>query len=223
MARHRKPVIEGIPRPLTAVYEKACRLVVESTYGPMAGRITAHMPTGVILDLGTGPGYLPIEMAKSAPKIRVVGVDLNLGLIRRARRNARHAGVSDRVRFETGHAAGLRFADRSFDMVCSTGMLHMVKDPAAVLRECCRVLKPGGEAWIFDPAQVASGVDRDRYLASLTPVEKLIFRCFPLYTRINPPNRYDRRQIDAMVTATAFHMVQLSMAGREIEMILRKE
>jgi len=223
MARHRKPAIEGIPRLLTTVYEKACRLVVESYYGPMAGRITARLSTGVILDLGTGPGYLPIEMARIAPNIRVVGVDLNLGLIRSARRNARQAGVSHRVRFETGHAAGLRFADRTFDRVCSTGMLHMVKDPAAVLRECCRVLKPGGEAWIFDPAKVASGADRNRYLASLTPVEKLIFRCFHLYTRINPPNRYSRWQIDAMVAAADFRVVHLSVTGREIEMVLRKQ
>jgi methylase of polypeptide subunit release factors len=40
------------------------------------------MNKGLILDLGTGPGHLPVEIVKIAPEINIIGVDLSRRLIK---------------------------------------------------------------------------------------------------------------------------------------------
>jgi ubiquinone/menaquinone biosynthesis C-methylase UbiE len=49
-----------------------------------------------------------------------------------------------------GNAARLPFNDNSIDLVISTGASHHWKTPRLVFDECYRVLKTGGEAWIYD-------------------------------------------------------------------------
>ena len=56
--------IERIPGVLASTYEKATRLVIDTYYCEVAKEVVAHLDDGIILDIGTGPGYLPIEIAK---------------------------------------------------------------------------------------------------------------------------------------------------------------
>ena len=130
--------IERIPAPFASLYEKAARLVVKDYYVGVAREIADFLKTGVILDLGTGPGYLPIEIVKRSPHLRVVGIDLSQKLIKTAQDNALKAGLEDKLRFEVGNAARLTFQDNAYDMVISTGMLHALRDPVQVLKESYR-------------------------------------------------------------------------------------
>ena len=61
--------IERIPGVLASAYEKGTRMVIDSYYAHIAEEIVTHLPSGKILDLGTGPGYLPIEIAKRSSNI----------------------------------------------------------------------------------------------------------------------------------------------------------
>ena len=65
-------------------------------------------------------------------------------------RAVREAGLAHRVDFRTGDNAYLPFADASLDLVVSTLSLHHWADPASVLNEVPRVLRPGGAFLIFD-------------------------------------------------------------------------
>ena len=215
-------IIESIPGPFASIYEKATRMVIESYYAHVAEEVVSNLKAGKILDLGTGPGYLPIQIVKRSPSIRVDGIDLGRMLINMARKNALKAGVADRLNFETGNAARLRFEDGSYDMVISTGMLHMLRDPIKMLRECYRVLKPGGEAWVYDPAQVSTQIDKGKWKASFTFGEKIIYGLFVLYTKINPLNIYNRKQVTEMIAATKFREYRIEEAGKEIIIKLRK-
>src|SRR5262245_25401721 len=103
-----------------------------------------------VLDVGTGPGRVPLEIAYALPALRVEGLDLSAEMIAHARRNATDAGLDDRVRFTVGDVADLPYADATFDLVVSTMSQHHWADAAAGLRELRRVLRPGGQAWIYD-------------------------------------------------------------------------
>lgn len=216
-------MIEKIPNPFASIYEKATRMAIESYYGQVADEVVSYLKAGTLLDLGTGPGYLPIEIVKRSPTIKIDGIDLSHKLIKMARRNASKAGVADRVHFEVGNASKLRCEDESYDMVISTGMLHMLKEPVKVLREYYRVLKRDGEAWIYDPAQVSNKIDATAWKASFNVYEKVMYRVFQLYGLINRSHTYDREHMDAMLAETDFTEYRVEEEGKEIRVKLRKE
>ena len=218
----RKIIIERIPGPLASVYEKAAKMVIESYYSQVAEEVASNLKEGLILDLGTGPGYLPIEIVKRSPSVRIDGIDLSRKLIDMAQANTIKSGVANKLNFEVGNAARLRFKDCTYDMVITTGMLHTLKNPIKVLRECFRVLKRGGEAWIYDPARVSSQIDVKKFKASLTFLERFIYLLFPLYRLINTTHTYNRKEVIAMIAFTDFRKCWIKEEGDEIKIKLRK-
>ena len=108
------------------------------------------MPGISVLEIGSGPGELALEIARRLPGSSLVGIDLAEAMIRRGVERAHGEGLDRRVRFELADAAALPFADGSFDAVISTLSLHHWLDPAAVFVETGRALRQGGVALIYD-------------------------------------------------------------------------
>ncbi|MBW1997692.1 MAG: class I SAM-dependent methyltransferase [Deltaproteobacteria bacterium] len=215
--------MEKIPELFASIYEKATRLVIETYYREVAEEVVSHLKQGIILDLGTGPGYLPIEIAKRSEAISIWGIDLSKKLVRMAQLNALREGLDDRVGFGIGNASDLCFEDETYDMVISTGMLHMVKDPVKVLMESYRVVKQGGEAWFYDPAQVSSRANSRKWKESFDLRERVVCALFPLYQRINPPHSYTRKEIEQIISSTPFRVVDIEQKGKEFKIKLKKE
>lgn len=92
---------------------------------------------------------------------RVDGIDLNcLDAHWREIVPALRDGFGSEVAFTRGALERLPFADASFDVVASAGVLEHVRDIEAVSAETARVLKPGGLAWhSFGPLYFAFGAD----------------------------------------------------------------
>jgi ubiquinone/menaquinone biosynthesis C-methylase UbiE len=128
----------------------------------------AGLPEGaVVLDIGTGPGRVPLLVARRCPGLVVEGVDLSAEMIERATRTAAEAGASaGRLTYRVADVRTLPHADGSVDLVVSSLSLHHWVDVPAGLAEIRRVLRPGAEAWIYDVRPVlgrvaASGEVRD--------------------------------------------------------------
>jgi len=138
---------EAIPAPGAIVYNATAAQVLRKPETKIASYIAEKMGNGTILDLGSGTGYLSIEIARRALNLQVYGIDLSRQMVKIARRHAK--GV-DNARFVFGNAARLPFKDNSIDLVVSTGASHHWKTPRMVFDECYRVLKTGREAWIYD-------------------------------------------------------------------------
>ena len=141
----RKP--EAIPTPGPIFYNATVAKVLRKPETKIVRDIVEKMRNGTILDLGSGTGFLSIEIAGKAPNLQVCGIELGRQMVKIARRHAK--GV-DNARFVFGNAAKLPFKDNSIDLVVSTGASHHWKAPRMVFDECYRVLKPGREAWIYD-------------------------------------------------------------------------
>lgn len=104
-----------------------------------------------ILEIGPGPGWMAIQLAKSHRAVRVTGIDSSAEFVALANQNSRHAGVADRVTFTLGDATELDgLADRSFDVVFSNQSLHYWNPLESVLNQIARVLKPSGVFCIGD-------------------------------------------------------------------------
>lgn len=135
-----------------AAYDTLSRLVLGSLYGRIAADIAAVAPDGArVLEVGCGPGHLSIRLARQHG-LDVTGLDLDPGMIQRARANAdrRGNGAARRPSFLVGDVASLAFPDGSFDLVVSTLSLHHWADPTAGLAEIGRVLRPGARALVWD-------------------------------------------------------------------------
>jgi SAM-dependent methyltransferase len=89
------------------------------------------------LDLGTGTGQGAFAIARRFPQTQVVGVDLAEGMVAEARRNM-PGELAERIRFESGDASALPFADGSFELVAHANMIPFFD-------ELTRVLAPGGQ------------------------------------------------------------------------------
>jgi demethylmenaquinone methyltransferase / 2-methoxy-6-polyprenyl-1,4-benzoquinol methylase len=91
-----------------------------------------------VLDVATGTGAVARELLDQKG-CTVVGVDQSPEMLAEARRRL-PAGVT----LIQGSAEKLPFPDNAFDALTFTYLLRYVDDPAAVLRELARVVRPGG-------------------------------------------------------------------------------
>jgi len=98
-----------------------------------------------VLEIGAGLGTDLAQFAKHGAI--VTDVDLSSGHLNLARENFRHRGL--RGTFVHHDAEDLPFADGSFDVVYSNGVIHHTPDTARVVHEINRVLRPGGKAIIM--------------------------------------------------------------------------
>jgi ubiquinone/menaquinone biosynthesis C-methylase UbiE len=133
----------------TRIYDVVARRVLRGMYRRLAGDVAGVAPDdGAVLDIGTGPGVLLVELAARRPDLRLTGVDLSDDMIAAAKRNLEPFG--DRAWARVGDVTSLPFPDRSFDLIVSTLSLHHWEDPEAAVPELARVLRPGGGVYIYD-------------------------------------------------------------------------
>lgn len=117
-----------------------------------------------VLELGCGAGDDVRAFARRVgPEGWVAGIDASPPMVAEAAR--RSVGRNLAVEFSVGDALALAFEDGSFDRVRIERLLmHVDGEPAAVLRESARVLRPGGRVVVFDfdwDALVIEGADRE--------------------------------------------------------------
>ncbi len=103
-----------------------------------------------VVDIGSGAGTDSLIAARMvAPNGEVVGVDMTPAMLNKARRAAAEAGMEN-VSFRQGYGEELPVADGWADVIISNGVLNLMPDKEAALREMARVLKPDGRLQIAD-------------------------------------------------------------------------
>ncbi len=102
-----------------------------------------------VLDIGCGQG-LPACILARKHGATVVGTDLEAHLVQRAQLWAEQEGLQEQLSFRQVAPGPLSFDDESFDLIVISGALTQIADKLAMLRECFRVLKPGGSLSCYD-------------------------------------------------------------------------
>jgi arsenite methyltransferase len=132
--------LEGIPEPTIASFA--------GTGNPFSvGRLVQGEH---VVDVGSGGGFDSLIAAKTVgPSGRVIGIDMTPAMLDKAGASAVAAGVTN-VEFREGYAEALPVEDGWADVVISNGVLNLMPDKDAALREMARALKPGGRLQIGD-------------------------------------------------------------------------
>jgi SAM-dependent methyltransferase len=125
-------------------HESVLRSHAWRTVDNSAAYLVPHLRPGLsLLDVGSGPGTITVDLAERLAPGRVVGVDSAAGVVAQATELAAGRGV-DTVEFVVADLYELPFADDSFDVVHAHQVLQHVADPVGALREMRRVARPGG-------------------------------------------------------------------------------
>jgi demethylmenaquinone methyltransferase / 2-methoxy-6-polyprenyl-1,4-benzoquinol methylase len=103
----------------------------------LVSRIEAG-PRDTVLDVATGTGAVARELL-ARKQCTVVGLDQSPEMLAEAR-----SRLPPEVQLVEARAEQLPFPDAAFDALTFTYLLRYVDDPAAVLRELVRVVRPGG-------------------------------------------------------------------------------
>jgi 2-polyprenyl-3-methyl-5-hydroxy-6-metoxy-1,4-benzoquinol methylase len=120
---------------------------------------------GHLLDLGCGPGDIPIRFARALPGCRITGVDASAPMIRVAEQAVSAAGLSDRITFRCERFQDLAGASLA-DAAISNSLVHHLPNPLQFWHKLRQLVKPGAPVLVMDlirpdsPEEAQAIVDR---------------------------------------------------------------
>jgi ubiquinone/menaquinone biosynthesis C-methylase UbiE len=138
---------------------------IDRSFEEIADFISTRLKEGKLLDAGTGPGRLLVEISKKNPGLDLFGLDISESMLALARKNIRSI---KKVHLKAGNITKTDYTDDFFDCVVSTGSFYNWDKPVEALNEIYRILKSGSTAFIFDTHK-----DYDRKLLKSRLAENL--------------------------------------------------
>lgn len=181
--------------------------LLQRSLGPRAPDLLLEAPGWLglaagqlVLDAGCRDATHPIALARRYG-CRVLGVDLVPAWLPNGAAEAASAGLGAQVALVAGDLEALPVADGTCDLVWCRDVLSCVGDGAQVLRECARVLRPGGGMVlyaVFTTDQLAPG-DRSLLVEGLG----------------NSPASMHQPTVEAAMAAAGFEMVRREPIGSE--------
>lgn len=129
----------------------AALAVDEAADAPWHRLVRTHLPAlrGRVLEIGCGRGGFAAALAREHAA-RVEGADFSRAAIAQA---AAHRGAAHVVRLDlvVADIGAIPHPDGAFDAVISCETVEHVPDPRRAVRECARVLRPGGRLYLTTP------------------------------------------------------------------------
>lgn len=120
---------------------------------------------GTVLDLGCGPGDIPIRLLQRRPALRVTGVDASGPMIHWAEDAVRQAGLQDRIHFLCRRFQDLQL-DQPADAVISNSLVHHIPNAFQFWYAVKTFARPGAPVLVMDllrpdtPEEAQALVDR---------------------------------------------------------------
>jgi ubiquinone/menaquinone biosynthesis C-methylase UbiE len=118
--------------------------------------------SGLVLDVGTGPGDISILLAQRVPRLRIVAIDLGEHMLALARANVAKAGLTQRIEIARLDAKATGLPPAHFDMVVCNSVVHHIPDPELLFRELKRITRPRAAVFIKDLHRPASKAELEQ-------------------------------------------------------------
>jgi ubiquinone/menaquinone biosynthesis C-methylase UbiE len=188
----------------TRLYAFMPSRLMRPLYTALADEIVDAGRYSHILDLSTGLGCLPIEIALRDPHTHVYGIVELQNMVRTAKANARANKVGKSVHFARGDADKLPYPGGYFDLVVSAKMLHYKPVPKEVFAEVNHVIKPGGEFWFCDYQTDISPETWESIQATLPIRDRVLFAVGPISSAMSA---YSEAELLNMASEADFEVV----------------
>jgi ubiquinone/menaquinone biosynthesis C-methylase UbiE len=104
-----------------------------------------------VLDLGCGPGFFTIDMAKLVGETgRIIAADLQQGMLDKVAAKIIGTDLDQRIELHKCQEDSIGISQK-VDFILAFWMVHEVPDKQRLFEEMKSVLKPGGRIWIIEP------------------------------------------------------------------------
>ncbi len=131
------------------------------------------LPGQTVADLGAGPGFFTLPMARMVGATgRVLAVDLQAGMLEHLARRAEQAGVRDRIELVQATPTELHVT-RPVQFALALYMVHEVPEVAGFMSQVAAMLAPGGRFLIVEPY---FHVSRTKFAATVALAEAVGLR-----------------------------------------------
>jgi len=130
-------------------FDEIARTVFKDIYPNLAKQIKEDFSInkGICVEVGTGPGYLSIELAKIT-NLEIHALDIDPSAVKIAKRNIKTAHLSEKIKTIQGDVHQMPFSTNFADLIISRGSFIFWEDKVKALKEIYRILKPGGVAFV---------------------------------------------------------------------------
>jgi SAM-dependent methyltransferase len=121
------------------------------------------LDSGVVLDVGCGPGDITVRIAKAFPHCQVHGVDGSAAMLSyKDMILGKSPEVSDRVHFIHGFLPGALLPLPQYDAIISNSILHHLHEPQVLWSAVKQYARPGAPIFIMDLLRPDSVTDAER-------------------------------------------------------------
>jgi len=122
---------------------------------------SSQIPAGHVVDIGCGPGDIPIRMARTYPDLHITGIDASPPMIALAEQAVREAGFTNRVSFVTKRFQDVLLSEAA-DAVISNSLLHHIPNPLSFWYAVQAMVKPGAPVLVMDLRRPETTQDAQR-------------------------------------------------------------
>jgi ubiquinone/menaquinone biosynthesis C-methylase UbiE len=167
----------------------------------IAKYLTSKIEKGKLLDIGTGPGKLLVEINNLNPHIKLYGLDISESMLKIAEKNLSNIPIDLRL----GNIRKTEYEDDFFDIITSTGSFYLWDYPIESIEEIHRLLKVNGLAYLFETYKEYNEQDFKRQLKSNLKKENFLRRYLsPYFLNRQLKMTYSISEIENILEKTSF-------------------
>jgi len=192
----------NLPRFGASLYDRMTQSrAIKAQFREIAQDLVSRVSHGRLLDIGTRPGRLLIEIHKMNSDIELFGLDVSASMIGAARKNL--TGIKTDLR--QGNIRSTSYESDFFDIITCTGSFYLWEYPVESLEEIFRILKEGQSAYLYETYKDFDRIELKKALRANLKNEQLLLRLItPFFLKKQLKMTYKSGEVAEIIEQTRF-------------------